>query len=233
MEHTLYQRICEDILADEKTTADSHDNFIAIEQQDNVSISVYDSMDGYLDGRRYTIRNPEHITKEWLSSIILVSDKAKKLSPAIDKEKVVCYLDALDKNLLMTVRRICFITDEEDEDDSINQDELFSEGIEAGHGINDDQVGITWWDMDVILINLKAIKDVSKELAYDEYEFLREYNTGVLSTLVHEIRHTAQENPYLPEGCLKPVSPFPEEDAEEYARKWVDNHPDYILENRT
>lgn len=224
----IYKEICKAIFQDEKDTINKED-FITVEDYNERFITVYDEYHGYMNSRRYTIRNPKKIDEKYLSSLILISDDAKKLNPTIDIKKVIAYLDKLDKNMLMTVQRICFITNEEEDTDTIYQDELFAEGIEAGHGINDNQIGITWWDMDIILINLKAIQEISKEFSYDKYDFQKEYNLGILTTIVHEIRHCAQENPYLEEKYINPLSIDPEADAEEYARNYVDNHHQSIL----
>ena len=51
-----------------------------------------------------------------------------------------------------------------------------------------------------------------------------------METLVHEIRHLAQANPYLSEELLNQNS-NDEQDAEEYARRVVEEHPEYLIIN--
>lgn len=228
MELVNFKKIISEIHFDVNHTS-TLDNYVTIQKETEHTISIFDALNGEAEARPYTIRDPKTIDAKYLSSIIRISDEANKLNPTIDTTKLIAYLDKLDKNMLMTVQRICFITDDEEENDSIYKDPLFAEGIEAGHGIGPNQIGVTWWDMDVIVINLKNIKETTEEIVYDEYEFDSEFNIGILTTIVHEIRHSAQNNMYLPEKYINPISIDPEADAEEYARNWVDTHHESIL----
>lgn len=229
MTDNVYRSICEDILADEAASNIREDFLVAVEKMDDVSVTIYDA----IDERRYTIRNPEHIGRDYLASILRFSDDAAGIKPAIDRETLLDFLDAIDKVMLTTVTRIFFVTGDEEETDSINQDTLFAEGIEAGHGIDEELLGEVWWDMDVVLVNLKTIRDACEEIAFDRHEFLREYNRNILTTLVHEIRHTAQANAYLQDKHLRLLCYDKEEDAEEYATLYVAEHPAHVLEEQT
>ena len=62
---------------------------------------------------------------------------------------------------------------------------------------------------------------------------MEELDRGVVVTLLHEIRHCAQENPYLFEERFSRLSFDPEIDAEEYARDCYDRSPvSVIAKNR-
>ena len=51
------------------------------------------------------------------------------------------------------------------------------------------------------------------------------YNYGFVTTIIHELRHLAQQNPYLPEDVLQQEDEDEEEDAEMFARNFCDDHP--------
>ena len=235
---SLFKDMCNDIRMDEKKTENDDYEYIMVEEEADDHITVFDSMEGEVDSKRYTIRNPEYMDRDYFRSIVDFSDcaEAYRKEMPIDKEKVVEYLDGhMDKNMLMTVDRILFVTGDEEDDDKIFKNERVAEGaFEAGHWLPDkNQVGLTWWDYDIVCISLKGIREGVDECVntfrLDKDEERDEINIGVLTTLVHEVRHTAQDNPYLPEKFFGPVSRDKEKDAEEYARDWVERHPFDIL----
>ena len=241
----LFESICKAIEEDEKRTQNRDYGYITIEERDANHITVYDAMDSTDDNpaeeRRYTIHNPESMDRDYFSSLVLFSDSAKDFLSElpVDKDSVVDYLNQnMDKNMLMTVDRILFVTDEEEDTDSLFKNERIAEAtFEAGHWFPcNGSIGLTWWDYDIICINVKAIKevtdDLTKEYGMTKNEVHKELNYGVLGTLVHEVRHTAQDNPYLPEEILQFKGADKEDDAERYARDWVDTHYREVVKER-
>ena len=65
----------------------------------------------------------------------------------------------------------------------------------------------------------------------NETEIKKETSLGIVVTMLHEIRHAAQNNSYLPEEILDLISEDEEVDAEEYARNWFEQYPTYILKD--
>ena len=220
----IFEGICHAIQLDVEKTKNNRNEYVSIEEQNNKFIKIFDAMDGEVMSRFYTIRNPEYIDEKYLSSIIFVSDEVENSDFSINKNAIVKYMNHMDKNMLMTLNRVYFITGEEEDTDNIYKDDTFSEAVESGHYIDDNEVGITWWDYDAAVINVKAIEETMDDMDDGFMNRKKEMDFGVLTTMVHEIRHVAQSNLYLPEFVLKYNGRDNEDDAETYARNWVDNH---------
>ena len=78
-----------------------------------------------------------------------------------------------------------------------------------------------WYDACKVFVNIEEIIKVTKSMLEEgilyDYEVTDCINQGIIETLIHELRHLAQANPYLPEELLKQKGDD-EEDAEQYAR---------------
>ncbi len=59
----LFKQICNSIEKEAQSTADKED-YITIEDKNDVSITVFDFMDVEETNRFFTIRNPKHINRE-------------------------------------------------------------------------------------------------------------------------------------------------------------------------
>lgn len=65
---------------------------------------------------------------------------------------------------------------------------------------NEHCVGRMLRQHQIVLINEEAIQRTAKELAYDKWSEKREYDIGMLVTIIHETRHLMLDtNPFLPE----------------------------------
>ena len=217
------------------------DCYITIESESRKSITVFDAMEGEEDSRFYTIHNPEYMTKDYFKSIIRVSDDAKHLSFKINTDALTDYLaNKTEKPVFSTIQRIVFCTGDEEDTDSLFKDNLIADSVfEGAHDLPYDKLGLRWWENDVVLINIQEIINTTKEIEedykqdgmiYTESNFTFDVNSGIVTTLLHEARHCAQENPYLSEERFNRISYDSEVDAEEYARDWYDKHPVYILQ---
>ena len=227
----LFKQICNSIEKEAQSTADKED-YITIEDKNDVSITVFDFMDVEETNRFFTIRNPKHINREYLDSILRISDCVKDSSVDLDREKMLDYLDKeVDKDMLMTVQRIVFVTGDEEDEDSLYKDKLISEAqFEAGHDLPFDNLyGVRWWDYDVVVTNIKALKEELDSVGIPDNSMEEKLNEGVMVTMLHEIRHCAQANRFLPASVLKPVSYDSEVDAEEYAQGFYERHPADII----
>ena len=238
---SLYDFMRQNILEDAKLTKDNRDNYIVVEEDDTASISVYDALDGEVNDSRYTIRNPLFINRGHLNFMLRISDSAKQLDCSVDKDQLLNYLDKkIDKNMLCKLQRILIVTGDEEDTDSLYKDGYIAGAqFEAGHDLPyENQVGLYWKEYDVALVNLKTIVNTAKEeaLVYGDSRerCLKEIGIQVAATLVHEFRHSAHSNPYLPKEILNPVikkdnsmdsDEWEDKECEEYARKWVDLHP--------
>lgn len=77
---------------------------------------------------------------------------------------------------------------------------------------NEHYVGKMLTQHQIVVINESVIYKISKEMSENDYEEQKEYQIGILTTLLHEMRHLMLDtNPFLPED------EFPEELREEDA----------------
>ena len=74
-----------------------------------------------------------------------------------------------------------------------------------------------------IIINLKNIEKVSKELNYDKYQENKETQIGLFSTLFHELRHLMLDtNIFLPETIYS-AELASEENVEDFGNITAEN----------
>lgn len=91
-------------------------------------------------------------------------------------------------------------------------------------------VGYQWAMYQVVLINLKAIIDAARELWPMVGMMVKsEVNIGVCTTLLHELFHMAQNDPYAPEELFKGLPKDPEQAAEAWAINTWETDGEYVL----
>lgn len=229
---SLYDTIVADIKKKERQSTDN--SYVTIIKHTKHSIEFFDATDGEEDARTFILKDPDTITRNYLNHLVILSDAYKKDKSLfkISKKKLVDYLlTQTDKNMLMSLQAIAIITGDEEDTDSLYLDPRIEDGLENMHDFpRANQIGLTWWDKDIVLINAQAIQEVALESNADGYfNDKDEINIGILNTLLHEIRHVAQNNFWLPEDILSSYSSDPEEDAERYAILWFEQHKTNIL----
>ena len=109
----------------------------------------------------------------------------------------------------------------------IDHDPHFSELLEV-HDLPVDNLGVLWYTESIIVINLENIETgmnalVEEGLVFD-WEISSFANHEILLTIIHEIRHLAQGNPYLSEDILNQKTDD-ETDAENYAQTFLHDRP--------
>ncbi len=235
-----FTEACEMIQEDVERTKDIVDSYVSIVEQDAKSVTVYDCIDcneGVPD-RSYVIHNPAFMDASYFRSLMRVSDDVKELPYRVDLDVLADYMaNHTDTVMSSTVQRIVFCTGDEEDEDSLFKDSLLSDSIfEAGHDLpSDGLVGLRWWENDVVLVNLKKIIETSQDVLkadgnrFTEDDLMEELDRGVVVTLLHEVRHCAQENPYLSEERFSRLSFDFEIDAEEYARDCYDRSPVSVI----
>lgn len=84
---------------------------------------------------------------------------------------------------------------------------------------NEHCVGKMLHQHQIVLINEEEIRNMAKELAYDKWSEKREYDIGIIVTIVHEMRHLMLDtNPFLSEEEF-PEEMRTEESVEAFARE--------------
>ena len=211
------------------------DEYVAIEEENGDGITVYDITDYPFD-RTYTIASPKVMTKKWLRDRIVVTPSAKNMG--IDVNTVADWLHKnLEKRFYSTLQYIVFCGDDEEGDFDYLRDlnDFFYSALEEHDLPSDSQIGINWFSASCVIIHVGNIfigtrKMIESGEIYDWEENLCN-NQGVAETLVHEIRHLAQSNPYIPDEFFGSLDPNPEEDAEIFARRFYDRHPVQLVDD--
>lgn len=217
-----------------KEDASNDDDLLEIIDESDEEISVYDNFDSY--GREYTITNPIKVNEEWLHEKIIVTNSTSQTGYAINTNLIVKWLlKNVDKNMYLTLENIVFMNDSEKDFDELPLiNKKFYELLEINDLPNENLIGLMWYHYQIVFVNVGAIINTTKEMIEEgdlyEWEEKDTINSGILSTLVHEIRHLAQANPYLPEDILN-QNTDDETDAENYARNICEGTLPYILTN--
>lgn len=202
-----------------------------LEESDS-EFTVVDDTEGYDRAIRYIVH--DRITPAWLEERILVTESAKQRAYTVNTRTLAEYLsEAVPKGVLQTLEKIIIVADDEKD-----WDELFPQ-LEDRHGNpilevcdlpDEGLVGYQWAMYQVVLINLKAIIDTSRELCPMEGTMVKsEVNIGVCTTLLHELFHMAQNDPYAPEELFKDLPKGPEQAAETWAINTWEADGKYIL----
>lgn len=183
-----------------------------------------------------TIRYISHdkITPAWLEERIVITYSAGWYDQAVDPCALAEYLSrTVDKHILQTLEYIVIVSADTERD----WDELFPI-LEDRHGnpilevcdLPDEGVGIQWAEYQTVVVNLGNIIELSKELCSDGFsDVATETNIGVITTVLHELFHMAQNDPYAPEELFQGLPADPEGQAEAWARKTFEENGGYVL----
>ena len=188
------------------------------------------------EGTDRIIRYISHdkITPAWLDNRIVITYSASWYDQAVDSRALAEYLfRTVDKHILQTLEHIVIVSADTERD----WDELFPI-LEDRHGnpilevcdLPDEGVGIHWAEYQTVVINLGNIIELSKELCADGFsDVATETNIGVIITVLHELFHMAQNDPYAPEELFQGLPVDPEDQAETWARKIFEEYGGYVL----
>ena len=243
MTNKLFKTMVRNAIRDARAAAaeDCNGCYLDIENVSHKCIEVMDWYNHDLD-RNYTITNPDYINLDWLKERLVVTKSVSELNYQIDTDALMGYINQFfPKELLTTLNRIVICNDGEKDFDELYNNPDFGDMVEIcdlPDADGDRYLGIYWFEFNVVVVNLGGIINCAKaSLAEDiadgfafESDVVDDVNRNVIVTLVHELRHLAQGNPYLPKEFLQQESDK-EEDAEEFARNLVDEHNRYVLKH--
>ena len=210
---------------------DAGEDLYILEESDS-EFTIVDDTEGYGRDIRYIVH--DRITPAWLEERILVTESAKQCRYTVNTKILAEYLTrVVPKDVLHTLEKIIIVTDDEKD-----WEELFPQ-LEDRHGNpilevcdlpDEGLVGYQWAMYQVVLINLKAIIDAARELWPMVGMMVKsEVNTGVCTTLLHELFHMAQNDPYAPEELFKGLPKDPEQAAEAWAINTWETDGEYVL----
>lgn len=171
------------------------------------------------------ITNPELIDKEWIKQKIVVTPGANSLGYNLDVDEIASYLASnVKRNYMVTLDGIVFCDGSNKDWEYLHSlNDEYKRQAEVNAFPNHKVIGIFWYDSSKVLVNVEAIVKSTnlmiKNGELEEWEKEDVINEGLMMTLLHEIRHLAQANPYLPEEILNQEYEDNEIDAEEYAKE--------------
>lgn len=180
-------------------------------------------------GREYALYDPNKIDAGWIAQRIIETPAASSLRYRVSARDLASYLSSnVSPEFMMTLSAIVILGDDYDDDYTyLSGIGDFKYELE-GSDLPVDELGLHWYSYNKVFIHMgniiAAVDEEYEQLRIDEWDILPEINLNVLTTLVHEIRHLAQANPYIPDDVLMQRSDD-ETDAEEYARRIVGSFP--------
>lgn len=243
MTNKLFKTMVRNVIQDARDVEnkDYADAYLDICNVSHKCIELCDWYNHDID-RNYTITNPDYINLDWLKERLVVTKSVSELDYQIDTDALMGYINQFfPKELLTTLNRIVICNDGEKDFEELYNNPDFGDMVEIcdlPDADGDRYLGIYWFEFNVVAVNLGGIINCAKaSLAEDiadgfafESDVADDVNREVIVTLVHELRHLAQGNPYLPKEVLQQESDK-EEDAEEFARNLVDEHNRYVLKH--
>lgn len=194
--------------------------------------TVVDDTEGTDRAIRYI--SHDKVTTAWLEEHILITYQAGWYDQTVDLHALAEYLATnVDRHILQTLEYIVIVSADTERD----WDELFPI-LEDRHGnpilevcdLPDEGLGIQWAEYQTVVINLGNIIEASKGLCADGFsDVATETNIGVITTVLHELFHMAQNDPYAPEELFHGLPQDPETQAEEWAREIWEKNGGYVL----
>lgn len=222
-----FKAIRESIQAD----IDSGEPIYVLEESED-EFTIVDDTECTSRAIRYACHNK--ITQAWLEDHIIMSSMAKWYDQAIDPHSLAEYIfQAVDRHIIQTLEYIVIISDADRD-----WDELFPI-LEDRHGNpildccdlpDNGLLGIEWAEYQTVVINMDEIVRSAKEICGDGFGNLdTEVNIGIITTVLHELFHMAQNDPYAPEELFQGLPKDPEAQAEAWAREVFENNGGCVL----
>lgn len=181
---------------------------------------------------------PEFLNENSVRNAIYISDTIPQ-KWKIDADELAKYLwRVCDRNSFITLASIYIFwdpwaaDDEEDDSDPYRQKLEDDTGDEyANYLAEAPLLGQLWFERNIVVINAASIMVASKEIEKENHDLgdpwfsvENQYRTGVLQTVIHELRHLQMDtNPFLPEDTY-PIEESSEEAVEAYCRDVFENN---------
>lgn len=213
---------------------DAGEPIYVLEKSDSDFVIVDDTMNR---GRAIRYCHHDKITANWLEERILISSTAKQHTHSIDPCALAEYLShAVDRNILQTLEYIVIVADAEQDWDEffpVLEDRHGNPILEVCALPDEGQLGISWVEYQIVVVNLEEIVATAKVLCADMFsDFETEVNIGVLTTVLHELFHLAQNDPYVSEEVFDGLPKDVEEQAETWAINTFEEYGGYILKEK-
>ena len=236
----IYKKMVANAIGDAKQYTDADydgENPCVLVDKVDDGLSVIDATEAPFE-HCYTLRKPSAMSLDWLKSRMVATPSAVALG--VDTDAVAKWLHKnLEKFFYCTLERIIFVgggddaTDDQDFDYLYFLDNDIASNLEEHSLPSSNMLGISWITANTAVVHVGNVIRTTKEMVDDgdlyDWEEHDVVNEGVAVSVVHELRHLAQNNPYIPEESFRQISADPETDAEQFARNFFDKHPAQIM----
>lgn len=211
-----------DIRAAVQADIDSGAPMYILEESDSEFI-VVDDRELMSRAIRYT--SYERITLAWLRERILVTGSARR--HGIDTGVLADYLCCVvPKGALQSLEHIVFISDTDADWDELFPllEDLHGNPILEACDLPDGDLGIAWVNYQTAVIDLQAIEQAAAEVSEQAFLDEEEKEIGIATTVLHELFHLVQNDPYAPDALFRGLPDDPELQAEVWARRTWEKH---------
>ena len=214
--NALYREILFNIIEDVREERKG-DGLLDIIHVSKKSVEVMDDIDF---SRTYEIYNPDYMDLNFINDRVIISKSVQDSKFPINRQ-VLCewIYKNIPKYIYMNLQKIIFVYDNDEDYDELTS--LIDEDILETNSLPFENIlGIEWHSDDIVVVSVKNIETETNQMLLrgdlEKEEVETCINNGIMTTLVHELRHLAQNNLYLPERILKQTQDD-EEDAESFA----------------
>lgn len=199
-------------------TEDAKEGNGEIINQDNDSVVYLD----YEDDVEFSFRYAESCTDNYVKALIHIGKSAKDEGLAEDFILKVLH-KAFGSSLPDAVCTLSGIIIPSDEDEFFQMMEECNRSGDAmvefyDYGEYENLVGMCFYSHQIVFVNEPMIRQISEECGDKIISAEEEYQTGILMTLIHEMRHQMLDcNHFLPENDY-PISEQAEDKVEQFGR---------------
>lgn len=204
------------------------DEICEVLEKDNEKICLYD--EDY--EREFCLYKPSAMTPKWLKDKIIIPESVRNCGFCPNVDTLANWIiQNFSKEYYINLNRIIFTFNEDADFEELSQDKEIEEMFDAGHYFPcEENLGIYWNEYDTVVISIFNILESCREIeAKDDlyFDMSKEMNIGIMTTLLHELGHLGQNNPYTPDIASEEGKE--EEVVEALAIEAYDRNPQYIL----
>ena len=228
----LYKKILSNIIEDvkEERKKGKGNELLDIIHVSRKSVEVMDDIDY---SRTYEIHNPDYMNLDFVKDRVIITKTVQESNYPINKEVLCDWIyKKIPKYIYMNLQKIIFVYDNDEDYEELSN--LIDEDILETNSLPDEEtLGVEWHSDDIVIVSVKNIETETNQMLKRGELYKEEVDTcinnGIMTTLVHEMRHLAQNNLYLPEEVLNQTEEDDEEDAESFAQDLCDRNYVWVL----
>lgn len=181
--------------------------------------TIFGFVDNYM-AKEITFTPEENMTKKWLSEKIHIQSRKEESEYIFDFNGICDFiLSHANKELFTTLDSIFFVFDEE----GLKELETYTGDSYAFDCIDlDEYIGMMWYEKNIVIINVSLIEKMAKENADEFIPANEQVSSGIVTTLVHELRHLMTLTNVLLTDKECTENDKLEESVENYARNFED-----------